>query len=187
MPRWRRTSCASCATASRTRCARRRSRRPELRTTTPIASAPAAAGPAAAPAQEDDEWTLDDELEEYAATLEPEAALTPAQRRRVEGYAAPAKTLLAERLAATRELLEQAPDERYAIELYVTPNSDPVRMERFLRRAREMVPLQQAYVIPLAAKGDYSLRVVLGDFDNRAQALDASRRLPPNYQREFRL
>jgi len=60
-------------------------------------------------------------------------------------------------------------------------------MERFLKRAREMVPLQQVYVIPLAAKGDYSLRVVLGDFDSRAQALDASRRLPPKYQREFRL
>jgi type II secretory pathway predicted ATPase ExeA len=150
------------------------------------ASAPSAT-PAPAAAEGDDEWTAEDELEEYAATLEPETALTSAQRQRLEGYAAPAQTLLAERLAATRELLSAAPDERYAIELYVTPNSDPARMERFLRRAREMVPLEQVFVIPLAAKGDYNLRVVLGDYDNRAQALDATRRLPPKYQREFRL
>ena len=152
-----------------------------------VASAPLAAAPVPAPAQEEEDWSVDDELAEYAATLEPEPALTAAQRQRLEGYSAPTKTLLAERLAATRELLEQAPDERYAIELYVTPNSDPARMERFLKRAREMVPLDEVYVIPLPARGDYSLRVVLGDYDSRAQALDASRRLPPKYRREFRL
>jgi type II secretory pathway predicted ATPase ExeA len=146
---------------------------------------PAAAPPA--PVEEEDAWTLDDELEEYAAGLEPEPALTDAQRQRLDAYGAPAKTLLAERLAATRKLLEQAPDERYAIELYVTPNSDPARMERFLRRARDLVPLEDVFVIPVGARGEYSLRVVLGDYDSRAQALDASRRLPPKYQREFKL
>jgi len=163
---------------------------PAAKENAPRALAQAAAVPAAlapAPVEEEDAWTLDDELEEYAATLEPEPALSAAQRERVEAYGAPAKTLLAERLAATRQLLDQAPDERYAIELYVTPNSDPARMERFLRRARDLVPLEDVFVIPLGTKGEYSLRVVVGDYDSRAQALDASRRLPPKYQREFKL
>jgi len=166
---------------------------PAAKESAPRALAQAAAVPAAAvalapaPVEEEDAWTLDDELEEYAATLEPEPALSAAQRERVAAYGAPAKTLLAERLAATRQLLDQAPDERYAIELYVTPNSDPARMERFLRRARDLVPLEDVFVIPLGTKGEYSLRVVVGDYDSRAQALDASRRLPPKYQREFRL
>jgi hypothetical protein len=37
-----------------------------------------------------------------------------------------------------------ADDERYALELYVTENSDPARMERFLSRARDLVPLEQS-------------------------------------------
>jgi type II secretory pathway predicted ATPase ExeA/septal ring-binding cell division protein DamX len=142
---------------------------------------------AQAAAQPQDEWDFDDELEDYAATLEPGPALTGAQLQRVEGYGAPPKSLLAGRLAATRELLEQAPDAHYAIELYVTENSDPARMERFLLRARELVPLEQVLVIPVAAKGQYNLRVVLGDYEDRERALEASRRLPPKYQRAFRL
>jgi hypothetical protein len=60
-------------------------------------------------------------------------------------------------------------------------------MERFLLRARELVPLEQVLVIPVAAKGQYNLRVVLGDYEDRERALEASRRLPPKYQRAFRL
>src|SRR5262249_24082385 len=90
-------------------------------------SAPVVTAPKPA-AEPEDEWTVDEELDEYAATLEAEPnSLTPAQLKRLEGYAAPAQTLLAERLAATRTLLAQAPDGRYAIELYITPNSDPAR------------------------------------------------------------
>src|SRR5436190_48346 len=50
------------------------------------ASSPTAAAVPAADAE--DEWTAEDELEEYAAMLEPEPALTPAQRQRLEGYTA---------------------------------------------------------------------------------------------------
>ena len=152
-----------------------------------VAQSALRAAPPAPAADAEEDWTLDDELEDYAATLEPAPTLSRAQLQRLDGYGAPAKTLLAGRLAATRELLERAPDDHYAIELYVTENSDPARMERFLLRARELVPLEQVFVIPVAAKGQYNLRVVLGDYDDRAQALDASRHLPPKYQRAFRL
>jgi hypothetical protein len=94
--------------------------------------------------------------------------------------------LLASRISATRDVLERAPDERYAIELFITDNPDPARMERFLQRAREMVPLGELFVIPMAAAGQYRLRVVLGEFENREAALQAGRRLPPKYQQAFR-
>jgi septal ring-binding cell division protein DamX len=108
--------------------------------------------------------------------------------RKLSAYAPAGQKLLAERLAATTELLARATDEHYALELYTTDNSDPARMERFLLRARDLVPLNDVFIIPLAsgtAGGAYRLRVVLGKYETREQALDAARRLPPKYQRAF--
>jgi septal ring-binding cell division protein DamX len=59
-------------------------------------------------------------------------------------------------------------------------------MERFLLRAREMVPLEELYVIPVAGGGQYRLWVVFGDFASREEAAGAIRRLPPRYQEAFR-
>jgi type II secretory pathway predicted ATPase ExeA len=117
---------------------------------------------------------------------EPEPQLSAEQARRLAGYSPAGQRLLAERLAATREMLERVDDERYAIELFVTENTDPVRMERFLLRAREVVPLEELYVIPVAGGGQYRLWVVFGDFASRQEAAAAGRRLPPRYQQAFR-
>ena len=114
------------------------------------------------------------------------ALLSPNQARRLEGYSTAGHGLLAERISATRELLERTPGERYAIELFVTDNADPARMERFLIRARDVVPLQEVFVIPMVAAGQYRLRVVYGEFDNVELAAAAGRRLPPKYQHAFR-
>ena len=114
------------------------------------------------------------------------AQLTEEQMGRLAGYSPGGQHLLAHRLAATREILERADDERYALELFVTGNTDPARMERFLLRAREMVPLEELYVIPVAAGAQYRLWVVYGDFASRAEATAAGRRLPPRYQEAFR-
>jgi len=143
--------------------------------------------PAALPAQKapqsEDEFDLEDELDAY---VEPEPLLSSGQLRRLKAYPSSGHKLLGERITATRELLDRSPDERYAIELYVTENSDPARMERFLMRARDMVPLAELYVIPMAGDGHYRMRVVLGEFETREQALEAVRRLPPKYQEAFR-
>jgi len=117
--------------------------------------------------------------------IEPSPLLSPVQARRIEGYSTAGQPLLGERIAATREVLERAPDERYAIELFVTENTDPARMERFLRRARDMVPLGELFVIPMAGGGEYRLRVVYGEFASREEALEAEQRLPPKYQQAF--
>jgi septal ring-binding cell division protein DamX len=111
--------------------------------------------------------------------------------RRLNGYPAAGQKLLADRLAATVEVLARTADERYALELYTTDNSDPARIERFLIRARDLVPLRDLFVIPLAtgskAGSAWRVRVVLGRYDTREQALDAARRLPPKYQHAFQV
>jgi len=127
-----------------------------------------------------------------AATREPEAPpppaplLTPDQVRRFSGYSPKGERLLAERIAATHELLARAPDAQFAIDLFITDNTDPARMERFLMRARELVPLGELFVIPVARAGGYRLRVIFGEFPSRAAAVEAGRRLPPRYQEAFR-
>ena len=127
-----------------------------------------------------------------AATMEPDTPpppaplLTPDQVRRFNGYSPEGQRLLAERIAATHELLARAPDAQFAIDLFITDNTDPARMERFLMRARELVPLGELFVIPVARGGQYRLRVIFGEFPSRAAAIEAGRRLPPRYQQAFR-
>jgi MSHA biogenesis protein MshM len=117
---------------------------------------------------------------------DPEPQLSAEQTRRLAGYSPEGRKLLAARLAATRELLERAEDERYAIELFITENTDPARMESFLARAREVVQLDDVYVIPVAGAGQYRLWVVYGDFPTREDAAAAGKKLPPRYQQAFR-
>ena len=155
----------------------------------------AAAVQPAAPLSGPEEDVLDDETlgelfgAEQAAeqAKPPEPLLTPAQARRLQGYSTAGQRLLAERIAATRELLEHAGDERYALELFVTDNVEPARMERFLLRARDMVQLADVYVIPMQAGERFRLRVVYGNFSTSAEARAAARQLPPKYQREFHI
>jgi type II secretory pathway predicted ATPase ExeA len=149
---------------------------------TPAAAPPATADPApmavpAPPAPQTD----------VAKSSEPPPRqLSPEQQRRLAGYSAAGQQLLRSRISATRELLDRAPGERYSVELFVTDNTDPARMERFLQRARELVPLESVFVIPIASAGSYRLRVVYGEFETRQEALEAERRLPPRYQQAFR-
>ena len=53
-------------------------------------------------------------------------------------------------------------------------------------RARELVPLAEVYVIPVAAGPRYLLRVVFGMYPSKEAAAEAAKRLPPKYQNAFR-
>ncbi len=141
---------------------------------TPLAGAPPAAETkpaAAAPATEPDK--------------PPAPLLAAEQLRRLEGYRPAGYPLLRERLAGTREKLASVPDTSYSIELFVAENSDPARTERFLGRARDLVPLSEVHVIPVATGSRYVLRVAYGIFDSEKAAAEAARRLPPKYQNAF--
>lgn len=104
----------------------------------------------------------------------------------MEGYDSRGQRLLGERIAAARTLLEREADTRYSVELFVTDNTDPARMERFLVRARGLALLNDLYVIPLVSGRHYRLRVVYGDFPDRASAAEGARQLPPKYRKAFR-
>ena len=129
---------------------------------------------------------LEDEAEAIAAAEEEAPLLTPGQRSLFDSYPGGGHKLLAERLAATRELLEQADDQAYSVELFITDNPEPARMERFLQRARDLVPLADLFVIPMSGPGHRRLRIVYGRFDSEQEAQAARRRLPPKYQEAFR-
>ena len=117
----------------------------------------------------------------------PLSRLKPDQARRIESYSPGGQPLLSERLAATRDLLERTRDGGYSIELFITDNSDPGRMERFLLRARDLVPLEELFVIPTGGgSSPHRLRVVYGEFRSPEDAAAAGKRLPPRYQQAFR-
>jgi type II secretory pathway predicted ATPase ExeA len=143
--------------------------------------APAQAAPAPAPAP----------AEVLARKPEPEPLppplryLGPEQERRIDGYSTGRQELLTQRVAATREALERNPDEHYSLEFFISENPDPARMERFLNRAKDMVPLDEVFVIPMAGAGRYRLRVVYGEFTSLDDAAAAEKRLPPKYRQAF--
>ena len=112
--------------------------------------------------------------------------LSAEQLQRLAGYSAGRNPLLRERLGATREKLVATPDGNYSIELFVAENSDPARTERFLGRARDLVPLSEVYVIPVATGKRYFLRVTYGTFGSKDAAAEEAKRLPPKYQNAFK-
>jgi MSHA biogenesis protein MshM len=166
---------------------------PPVAAPSPKAPARAVAPTAAADSSREFEAALD-EADEADALAElagesappPEPHLAAAQAKRLQAYSAAGQKLLSERLAATRELLDRMPDDAYSIELFVTDNADPARMERFLQRAQELVPLADLFVIPMSSSPGTRLRVVYGSFPNAGEALEARKRLPPRYQQAFR-
>jgi len=116
----------------------------------------------------------------------PAPLLAPVQLRRLGRYAAGRNPMLRERIASAREKLESEPDTSYSIELFVAENSDAARAERFLARARELVPIAEIYVIPVATGSRYFLRVIYGAYASKEAAAEAAKRLPPKYQNAFR-
>jgi hypothetical protein len=60
-------------------------------------------------------------------------------------------------------------------------------MERFLVRARDLVPLPEVYVIPVATGSRYFIRVVYGAYAGKEAAAAAAKRLPPKYLNAFQL
>lgn len=120
----------------------------------------------------------------------PAAAQSPLLQReqlvRMAGYSAGRNPLLLARLEATRERLETVPDTRYSLELYITENSDPARVERFLIRARDLVPLEEVLVVPLEAGGRHRIWALYGVYPDRGAAREAVQQLPLKYQQAFR-
>jgi septal ring-binding cell division protein DamX len=108
---------------------------------------------------------------------------------RMAAYDAGRNPLLRERLDATRGRLDSEPDGRYSLELYVSENSDPDRVERFLARVRDRdgVPVEDILVLPLESGGRYRIWAFYGVYANRSAALEAAKNLPSRYRAVFAL
>lgn len=117
----------------------------------------------------------------------PHPRLAREQMLRIAGYDAGRNPLLHARIEAARDKLDSAPDEHHSIELYFTDNSDPDRVERFLMRARDLVPLENVYIVPVESGGRYRIWALYGDYAGEAQAEQAAKGLPPKYQQAFPL
>jgi type II secretory pathway predicted ATPase ExeA len=162
------------------------------------APAPAVAAPKAAPAPPPQAEATKPPPPPATPPAEPAkpaaSLLSPERLQRLDGYAAGRNPLLRERLAATRAKLATEPDASYSILLFQGDNSDPERTERFLIRARDLVPLDEIYVMPIAAgtkagtqgASRYRLRVAYGTFASKEAAAEAAKRLPPKYQNAFK-
>ena len=116
---------------------------------------------------------------------EPVSRLGTEAAKRMAAYRSGANKLLKARIEATRVRLDLEPDNSYSIELFATDNSDPARVERFLRRARELVSLDDVYVLPQSSGGKYRIRVTYGGYPDRNAAAEAVDRLPPKYRQAF--
>jgi MSHA biogenesis protein MshM len=119
------------------------------------------------------------------AVAEATSSLSAEAMQRLAAYKPGPNPLLKDRILAMRERLEREPDGSYSIELFSTDNSDPARVERFLVRARELVPLDQVLVLPQLVGNRYRIRVAYGAYPDRASAAQAADRLPPKYKQAF--
>jgi len=150
-------------------------------TPTPAMSAPTPAPATSAPASP--------VLAAVAATppKPPPSRLDREQEARFIGYSAERQPLLADRLVATREKLASAPDSSVALELYISENSDPARVERFLQRARDLDLLDHVYIVPVSEGGRYRVWAIFGDYPDAEAAARAARQLPTRYREAFPL
>ena len=155
----------------------------------PTSATPAAPAAPAPPAPELVAARSPARIAPASAESRPSPELLPEQVRRMEGYGAGGNPLLLSRIAATRGKLDTVPDERYTIELYISDNVDPGRVERFLARARDndRVPLESVHIVPLKVGDRYRIWALLGDYADRAEAVEAASKLPRSYREAFPL
>jgi len=163
---------------------------PTVSAPAPAAMAPAAAAPVApaAEAPKPEPVAAEPKAEPKSEPAPPPPPLlAEAQLQRLLAYATSGNRLLQERITATQEALARVPDSNYSLELFTAENSDPARMERFLLRARDLVPLEGLHVVPVLAGRRYQVRVLYGTYETREGALEAAQHLPPKYQRAFQI
>lgn len=94
-------------------------------------------------------------------------------------------TLLEQRIAAAHALLSTVPAGSASIQLYYTNDVQPVRIERFLKRADSLGKLNEIYVLPVKINGRKGLRVLYGMYSNSEEARSGMQRLPQRYLDAF--
>ncbi len=96
-----------------------------------------------------------------------------------------AESLLQQRLAATKEMLAHTDKSGVSIQLYYTEDPRPIRIERFLSRAKSLGKLSEIYIIPIKINGKDGFRVLYGVYANSEEAHIGLQNLPQRYKDAF--
>jgi hypothetical protein len=86
--------------------------------------------------------------------------------------------LAQESFAKTQGWLKTAPGKSYAIQLITVTESEPARLESFLRRAQKLLPTQDLYVYSVKIDGVQHYRVAMGNYATTTDVRDAIADLP---------
>lgn len=93
--------------------------------------------------------------------------------------------LVGQRVEATKQMMATMDKNYYSIQLFVTDNIQPDRMERFLIRAQNLVKLSDLYMHLVNKEGQAHFRVFYGIYPTRDQADVAMDELPQKYKTAF--
>jgi type II secretory pathway predicted ATPase ExeA len=93
--------------------------------------------------------------------------------------------LLQERLAATQDMLAHTDKSGVSIQLYYTEDPRPIRIERFLSRAKSIGKLSEIFIIPIKIKGKNGFRVLYGVYATSEEAHIGLQNLPQRYKDAF--
>ena len=80
--------------------------------------------------------------------------------------------------ANTQNWLKDAPGRHFSIQLITVPESEPTRLENFLRRAQKLLPAQELYVYSVKINGTQHYRVAMGNYPTTLDVRNAMAELP---------
>ncbi len=95
--------------------------------------------------------------------------------------------ILQQRIEAAQTAFAQASADDFIIQLFLTDEVRPPRIERFLTRAAKLMNLEEIYVYPVKIGGQARFRVFYGLYPSQQEAREAMSQLPPRYAETFHL
>ncbi len=95
--------------------------------------------------------------------------------------------ILQQRIEATHTAFALASADDFSIQLFLTDEVRPPRIERFLTRAAKLMNLEEIYVYPVKIGGQPRFRVFYGLYPTQQEARQAMSQLPARYAETFHL
>lgn len=103
----------------------------------------------------------------------------------IGGVKLASEKLLGQRVEATKRMMAKTDKNYYSIQLFVTDNIQPDRMERFLVRAQNLVDLSDLFMHSVNNEGQAYFRITYGIYPTRDEANKAMDELPQKYRTAF--
>jgi len=95
--------------------------------------------------------------------------------------------VLQQRIEAAQSAFALASADDFSIQLFLTDEVRPPRIERFLTRAAKLMNLEEIYVYPVKISGQPRFRVFYGIYPTQQEARQAMSQLPTRYAETFHL